>query len=131
MGNCEQSQPVVFGTERFSKKDSIREIQEVFPDRAQPAYTTIQTTVYRLEVKKAVRRIEKVGALVPTSTNSCFSRFWLNTSGLVPLGSQELPVYELVVAKDGSKLHESKTDEPGSHSPHVFQVTSKGPLAAQ
>jgi BlaI family penicillinase repressor len=40
---------------------SIREIQEAFPDRARPAYTTIQTTVYRLEVKKAVRRIKKVG----------------------------------------------------------------------
>src|SRR3984885_7239914 len=40
---------------------SIREIQEAFPDRTRPAYTTIQTTVYRLEVKKAVRRIKKVG----------------------------------------------------------------------
>src|ERR1700693_1878368 len=40
---------------------SIREIQEAFPDRARPAYTTIQTTVYRLEVKKAVRRVRKVG----------------------------------------------------------------------
>jgi uncharacterized protein (TIGR03435 family) len=27
--------------------------------------------------------------------------------------TKNLPVYELVVAKDGSKLHESKTDEPG------------------
>ena len=40
---------------------SIREIQESFPDRNRPAYTTIQTLVYRLEVKKAVRRIKKVG----------------------------------------------------------------------
>jgi BlaI family penicillinase repressor len=40
---------------------SIREIQESFPEKGRPAYTTIQTTVYRLEGKKAVRRIKKVG----------------------------------------------------------------------
>src|SRR5271156_1861041 len=42
-------------------KASIREIQESFPEKGRPAYTTIQTTVYRLEGKKAVRRIKKVG----------------------------------------------------------------------
>ena len=40
---------------------SIREIQEEFPEKDRPAYTTIQTTVYRLETKKAVRRVKKVG----------------------------------------------------------------------
>jgi predicted transcriptional regulator len=40
---------------------SIREIQESFPEKDRPAYTTIQTTVYRLEGKKAVRRVKKVG----------------------------------------------------------------------
>ena len=40
---------------------SIREIQESFPDKKRPAYTTIQTTVYRLERKKAVRRVRKIG----------------------------------------------------------------------
>src|SRR5271156_3460925 len=40
---------------------SIREIQDAFPDKNNPAYTTIQTTVYRLEGKKAVRRVKKVG----------------------------------------------------------------------
>lgn len=40
---------------------SIREIQESFPVRNRPAYTTIQTMVYRLEGKKAVRRVKKVG----------------------------------------------------------------------
>jgi BlaI family penicillinase repressor len=38
---------------------SIREIQEAFPE-PRPAYTTIQTTVYRLESKGAVRRARKV-----------------------------------------------------------------------
>ncbi len=40
-------------------KASIREIQEAFP-KPRPAYTTIQTTVYRLEGKKAVRRVRKI-----------------------------------------------------------------------
>ena len=39
---------------------SIREIQEAFPERHRPAYTTIQTTVYRLEAKKALRRVKKI-----------------------------------------------------------------------
>ena len=42
-------------------KASIREIQETFPEKNRPAYTTIQTTVYRLETKRAVRRVKKVG----------------------------------------------------------------------
>ena len=40
---------------------SIREIQESFPEKGRPAYTTVQTTVYRLEAKEVVRRIKKVG----------------------------------------------------------------------
>lgn len=40
---------------------SIREIQESFPSKGRPAYTTIQTTVYRLETKQVVERTEKVG----------------------------------------------------------------------
>jgi predicted transcriptional regulator len=40
-------------------KASIREIQERFPE-PRPAYTTIQTTVYRLESKGAVRRVRKI-----------------------------------------------------------------------
>jgi BlaI family penicillinase repressor len=39
---------------------SIREVQEAFPERGRPAYTTIQTTVYRLEEKKALRRVKKI-----------------------------------------------------------------------
>ena len=39
---------------------SIREIQESFPEPGRPAYTTIQTTVYRLEEKGAVRRAKKI-----------------------------------------------------------------------
>jgi len=40
---------------------SVREIQEAFPEKDRPAYTTVQTMVYRLEGKKAVRRLKKIG----------------------------------------------------------------------
>jgi len=39
---------------------AIREIQEAFPKRNRPAYSTIQTTVYRLEGKKTLRRVKKI-----------------------------------------------------------------------
>jgi len=39
---------------------SIREIQGSFPERDKPSYTTVQTTVYRLEGKNAVRRVKKI-----------------------------------------------------------------------
>ena len=39
---------------------SIREVQESFPE-PRPAYTTIQTTMYRMEAKEAVKRIRKIG----------------------------------------------------------------------
>ena len=42
-------------------ESSIREIQDAFPAKRKPAYTTIQTTVYRLEVKNVVQRVRKVG----------------------------------------------------------------------
>jgi predicted transcriptional regulator len=40
---------------------SIRDIQESFPAKKRPAYTTIQTTVYRMEAKSIVHRLKKVG----------------------------------------------------------------------
>src|SRR5215471_14963754 len=40
---------------------SIREIQESFPEPDRPAYSTVQTTVYRLEEKGAVHRLRKIG----------------------------------------------------------------------
>jgi len=39
---------------------SIREIQQAFPEQERPAYTTVQTTVYRMEGKKVVRRVKKI-----------------------------------------------------------------------
>ena len=40
---------------------SVREILEAFPDKGRPAYTTVQTMVYRLEDKGAIRRVKKIG----------------------------------------------------------------------
>ena len=40
---------------------SIREAQEAFPAKSRPAYTTVQTTINRMEVKGVVRRVKKVG----------------------------------------------------------------------
>lgn len=46
----------------WSKNEcSIREIQESFPAKKRPAYTTIQTTVYRMEAKGVVHRLKKIG----------------------------------------------------------------------
>lgn len=39
---------------------SVREVQEAFPD-PRPAYTTVQTVMYRLEAKNAIRRVKKIG----------------------------------------------------------------------
>jgi BlaI family penicillinase repressor len=49
--------------EIFWKKGAcaVREIREAFPERGRPAYTTVQTTVYRLERKKALRRVKQIG----------------------------------------------------------------------
>ena len=39
---------------------SVREIQETFSERARPAYTTVQTTVYRLERKGALCCVKRI-----------------------------------------------------------------------
>src|ERR1700733_8498604 len=39
---------------------SIREVQEAFPESGRPAFTTVQTTVYRLERKQALRLVKRI-----------------------------------------------------------------------
>ena len=39
---------------------SVREVQEAFPESGRPAYTTVQTTVYRLERKRALRCVKRI-----------------------------------------------------------------------
>jgi predicted transcriptional regulator len=40
---------------------SVREVQESLPEKNRPAYTTVQTMIYRLEEKGAVKRVKKIG----------------------------------------------------------------------
>jgi predicted transcriptional regulator len=40
---------------------SVREIQEAFPEKDRPAFTTVQTMIYRLEAKKALRCTKRIG----------------------------------------------------------------------
>lgn len=40
---------------------SVREVQQALPEKNRPAYTTVQTMIYRLEEKGAVRRVKKIG----------------------------------------------------------------------
>lgn len=40
---------------------SVREVQEHLPPKKRPAYTTVQTIIYRLEEKGALRRVKKIG----------------------------------------------------------------------
>jgi len=58
---------------------SAREIQESFPEKNRPAYTTVQTVVYRLEAKGALRRVKKIGNAyifeAVMSRNSAHRRF--------------------------------------------------------
>lgn len=42
-------------------ESSIRDILEAFPAKKKPAYTTVQTTVYRMEAKQVARRVRRVG----------------------------------------------------------------------
>jgi predicted transcriptional regulator len=39
---------------------SVREVQEHFPEKKRPAYTTVQTMIYRMEAKKVLRRVKKI-----------------------------------------------------------------------
>lgn len=62
-------------------RTSIREIQEDFPAKQRPAYTTVCTVVYRLEAKGAVRRVRKIGnagIFEPTITPESVSRRFID-----------------------------------------------------
>ena len=73
---------------------SIREIQETFPENERPAYTTVQTTVYRMENKKVVHRTKKIGNAhifdASISRNTAHSKLIENLLGL--FGGSAQPV---------------------------------------
>jgi len=92
---------------------AIREIQEAFPERGRPAYTTIQTTVYRLEGKLALRRVRKIGnahifeAIV--SRNAAQSRLIDDLLGL--FGGRTQPVMAHLIETGKLTLEDVKEAE--------------------
>ena len=90
---------------------SIRELQESFPEKRRPAYTTVQTVVYRLEWKKAVRRAKKVSnahVFEPTISRGAVQRRMIDD--LVGLfGGRALPVVTHLI--DSGKLTQEEVRE--------------------
>ncbi len=94
-------------------KASIREIQETFPEKGRPAYTTIQTTVYRLEVKKAVRRVKKVGnfhIFEPTVSRNAAQRKLIDDL-LALFGGRTQPVMAQLIESGKLTLEDVKEAE--------------------
>ena len=92
---------------------SIREIQEAFPEKDRPAYTTIQTMVYRLETKGAVRRVKKVGNFhvfeAAVSRNAAQRRLIDDLLGL--FGGSSQPVMALLIESGKLTLEDVKEAE--------------------
>lgn len=113
-------------------ESSIREIQEAIPGRRKPAYTTIQTTVYRMEAKEIVRRVRKVGnfhifaaAVTRASAQSrliddLLSLFGGRTQPVMAhlIESGKLTLEDIKDAEDAlRKLAARKTAEEGTEKP--------------
>lgn len=78
---------------------SVREIQEQLPEPKRPAYTTVQTIIYRLEEKGAVRRVKKIGnahIFEPVVTRKAAHRRLIEDLLHVVGGSPRLLVAQLV-----------------------------------
>ena len=63
MPSCRITKPELQLLEQLWKLGpaSVREVQESLPELHRPAYTTVQTVIYRLEEKGAVKRVKKIG----------------------------------------------------------------------
>jgi BlaI family transcriptional regulator, penicillinase repressor len=92
---------------------SIREIQEGFPEADRPAYTTIQTTVYRLEAKKAVRRVRKISnahIFEAVVTSEATQRKFMDDL-LRLFGGRSQPVIARLIESGNLKLEDIKAAE--------------------
>jgi predicted transcriptional regulator len=92
---------------------SIREIQEAFPAKRRPSYTTIQTTVYRLEAKQVVRRVRKVGnfhIFAATVTRSAAQRRLVDDL-LALFGGRSQPVVAHLIESGKLTLEDVKQAE--------------------
>ena len=101
---------------------SIREVQEGFPGKKRPAYTTVQTTVYRLELKGAVRRTKKVSNAhifeATVSRDSAQRRLVDDFLGL--FGGRMQPIMAHLVESGGLTLEDVRTAEK-----HLQQLAKK------
>lgn len=103
---------------------SIREIQEKLPARKQPAYTTVQTMVYRLEAKKALRRAKKIAtahifeAMIPRAA----ARRRLIDDFLAVFGGETQPVMTHLI--EAGKL---TLDDVHEAEKHLRELLKKSP----
>lgn len=92
---------------------SIRDILESFPARNQPAYTTIQTTVYRMEAKGIVHRLKKVGnfhVFAPAVSREAAQRSLMDDV-LALFGGRGQPVMQHLVQSGKLSLEDVKEAE--------------------
>lgn len=92
---------------------SIREIQETFPAKRLPAYTTIQTMVYRMEAKSVVKRVKKVGnfhVFAPAITRESAQRSIMNDL-LAYFGGRTEPVMAHLIESGKLSLDDVKQAE--------------------
>lgn len=92
---------------------SIREIQESFPAKSRPAYTTVQTTVNRMEVKEVVRRVRKVGnfhVFAPAVSREAAQRRLIDDM-LVLFGGRSQPVMAHLIQAGKLSLEDVKEAE--------------------
>ena len=92
---------------------SVREMQEAFPHRDRPAYTTIQTTVYRMEKKRFLRRIRKISnahIFAPLVTRESAHRRLIDDL-LALLGGQTQPVMAHLVRSGKLTLQDVREAE--------------------
>jgi BlaI family penicillinase repressor len=94
-------------------ESSIREIQESFLAKKRPAYTTIQTTVYRMEAKEIVRRVKKVGnfhVFAPSITRKVAQRRLIDDF-LAIFGGRTQPVMAHLIDSGKLSLEDVKDAE--------------------
>jgi predicted transcriptional regulator len=102
---------------------SIREIQEKFPAKKRPAYTTVQTMVSRLEAKKALRRTKKIGtahifeAVIPRDA----ARRRLIDDFLAVFGGETQPIMSHLIEAGKLTLEEVQEAEK-----HLREISKKG-----
>ena len=92
---------------------SIREIQEAFPEKSRPAYTTVQTTVNRMEAKEVVQRVRKIGnfhVFAPAVSRDAAQRRVIDDM-LALLGGRSQPVMAHLIEAGKLSLDDVKEAE--------------------